>query len=253
MRSLELNLREDPAGEPRAAPPRDAPTQKGGPPGERQGNRVKGRVDGWLARTQARGNVQSGRVHPYLHNVLRAMDRNFEPNLAMIPKTRRKAMPAYFRAYQAAAQHYAQMGQALPFEPGNMGDEVTPPKMLAGLAEIGAAVREEGGKKLTAEICLLMRPGALPQVDSRRRCGVPRLDRLANKALETALRQLAHPAPPDMPPGRACYTFTVRFGRDLPRLGLSCSLDLTQGKFGCGLPGGEYLSKQVRLTHLFLP
>lgn len=251
--ALDLNLQQDPAGETPGGAHRDAPPGERAPGAESEASRVKGRVDDFLARTQALGNVRGGRAHPYLYNVLRALDRNFEPDLSMIPKTRRKAIPAYFRAYKAAATHYANMGQALPFDASNMGDEVIPPKMLEGFAEIEQAVREEGGQVLTAEVCLLMRPGAMPRVDTRRRCGVRELDRLTNQALDAALRQLARPAPTDMPPGRACYSFTVRFGRDLPRLGLSCGLDLALGTFSCGLPGGEYLAKQVNLTRLYLP
>jgi hypothetical protein len=256
MRGLDLTLKADPAGDTSVGDARTitmkVPPGRSAPRAEDEAGRVKARVDSWLARTQARNNAKSGQGHPYLYNVLRALDRNFEPTLAMIPKVKRRAPPAYLRAYKAATRRFMKMGSALPFEPGNMGVEVIPPKLLEGLAEIEQAVRDDGGQQLTAEICLRLNPGAVPEVETRSGCGVRKLDALAASALDTALRQLAGAAPADVPPGRACYTFTVRFGRDLPRLGLSCAFDTTLGKFDCSLPGREWMNKQVALDALYL-
>ena len=251
MRGLDLNLKADPAGDIPAITAK-APKGRGTPRTEDEAGRVKARVDGWLARTQARNNAKSGQGHPYLYNVLRALDRNFEPTLAMIPKIKRRAPPAYLRAYKAATRRFMKMGSALPFEPGNMGVEVIPPKLLEGFAEIAQAVRDDGGQQLTSEICLRVTPGDVPEVETRGSSGVRKLDALAASALNIALRQLAGAAPADVAPGRACYTFTIRFGRDLPRLGLSCAFDISLGKFGCSLPGKEWMNKQVALDALYL-
>ncbi len=246
MRALDLDLQRDPRGDVAPAPP----TKPG--PGEGEASRVKRRVDRFLGDAQARGAARSGRAHPYLFDLLRAVDRNFEPDLSLIPKVKRRAPPAYFRAYKAAIKQFMKMGSALPFDPSKMGEEVTPPKLLVGQAMIAEAVMKEGGQLLTNEICVEAKPGALPVVASRRRSGVRALDRLADRAMATALRQLHDPAPADMPRARACYRYEVRFGRSLPRIGLSCSFDITLKEFGCKLPGGEFLTKKVGLARLYL-
>ena len=248
--SLDLSLQRDPAPE---AP--TAPGETPALPGESESARMKKRVDGWLARTQARGRVESGRVHPYLYEVLRALDHNFQPTLAMIPKIKRRAGPAYLRAYKAAVSQYNSMGQALPFDPSIMGETVTPPKLLEGFNQIEQAVGETGGQQLTVELCLRVQPGEPPRLDSSRRCGVRALDRHARRALDTALRQLAAAAaaPSDLPPGRACYNFRVRFGRDLPRIGLSTAFDLLLGAATGRLPGAEWFNRRVSLELLYEP
>jgi len=253
--SLDLSLQRDPSSE-TPTPPGETPGLPGETPGlpaEPESTRAKRRIDNWLAQTQARNRVKSGRVHPYLYNVLRALDRHFQPTLAMIPKIKRRAGPAYMRAYQAAVSEYNKMGEALPFDPSTMGVEVIPPKMLEGFNQIEEAVGESGGQQLTAELCLRVRPGEPPRLDSTSRCGVRALDRHVRRSLDAALRQLAADPgpPPDLPPGRACYSFRVRFGRSLPRIGLSTAFDLILGAATGKIPGGEWFNRRVSLELLY--
>lgn len=198
--------------------------------------RVKARIDGWLKEDAGRRFVAEGRSDPALFTLLRRVQALFSPTEQMIPQRSRHAGREYLRAYAAGIETFNEMGRAMPFDHGDYGQEVTPPTMLEGSAQISQGVAEKGSAHLITEICINTTRGARPAVDRQRASGSRAFDAHARRALETALARV------DLPAVAACYRFDLAFGRSLP----TPSLD-----YLCGVwsnPGGKRMSHSVRLV-----
>jgi len=232
MRGLDLSPSPDlfAAEAPRAGP---APRRDDG---ATEAARVKARIDGWLKEDAGRRYVAEGRSDPALFTLLRRVQALFSPTEQMIPARARHAGREYLRAYAAGIEAYNKMGRAMPFDHGDYGQEVTPPKMLEGSAQINQGVAKNGSAHLITEICISTPRGARPVVDRQRASGSRAFDDHARRALETALARV------DLPAVAACYRFDLAFGRSLP----TPSLD-----YLCGVwsnPGGKRMSHSVRLV-----
>jgi hypothetical protein len=206
---------------------------------EDEASRVKARVDRWLREDEGRRNVRHGRAHPALFAVLRRAQRLFAPTEKMIPGRLRDPKREYLSAYTAGIAAFNKMGQALPFDYHDFGQEVTPAKMLAGNAFIKKHTVSEGSQELVTEICIEAVPDGRPLVKQQRSSGAKAVDRHARQAMD---RALARAMPADLPQTAACYRFKVAYGRVLP----TPSVDYLCGLFTS--PGGKYMTHEVRLV-----
>lgn len=206
-----------------------------------EASRVKGRIDRWLREDEGRRNARHGRAHPALFAVLRRVQQVFSPSEKMIPGRLRNPKREYFSAYTAGIDAFNKMGQALPFDYQDVGQVVTPAKMLAGNAFIKKHTVGKGSQHLVTEICIRIgaTPDQRPVVKQQRSSGVKALDRHARRAMD---RALAKAMPKDLPRSAACYRFKVSYGRVLP----TPSLDYLCGVFTN--PGGKYMQHEVRLV-----
>jgi hypothetical protein len=205
---------------------------------ERLADRV--RYDG------GRANVAKGEVHPQMYDLLRDARKGFNPDVVALDKDHR----APNTVGRSVKQWLGGLLQPRPYDRedelqmqpdgGRLGSpDVLRPDNRAALRGVGGYLglgrgRSAAVKPMDCVVCVVLRPGAAPEVVLRESSGNAEIDNTAVESLRQATR--ARPLDSDVPPQKSCYRFRATVQRIPPVPIIGCGFDEVTMSARCYLP-----------------
>lgn len=197
-----------------------------------------------------RKNVAEGKVHPQIFDFMRDAEKVFAPRETVVekdpraPNTFGRTMHAWTRGF---FRNYLDQLKRL---------ETDEPRHKSALAEHGAPdllaeynrllrAAEKGAEAIACQVCLIIRPGADPEVVLNHSSGSKEIDQAATDAMTRAWR--SRPQELDLKPQRACYRFAATIARIPPLPIVGCGFDESTLKVGCYYPGMQVYRLKVSL------
>jgi outer membrane biosynthesis protein TonB len=200
----------------------------------------------------ARANVDQGHVHPLLYDYVRDARKVFTPREEVVEldprapntvgRTFRSWGRTWLRDYQDKLRGVRQADRTAA-APGKHS-EAPSTDLLAQYNEVMRAA-EKHAEDIACQVCVVLRPGAPPQVMLAHSSGNAEVDRTAVEALERAVAR--RPQNKDLRPERACYKFSARVYRIPPLPMVGCNFDEVSLTAGCYYPGKQVYKTTVDL------
>lgn len=228
-----------------------APTPAGPPaaPGRRDAGEGKSKWQQKLALIEradrARGNVDSGQVHPQIYDFMRDAKRLFSPRESVVERDDRVPGSLQRALKQSFSGYLDQLRSLERSQPSRRGPLASGGSDVLGEYDRLLRAAEKGAEAISCQVCLVLRPGAAPEVVLAGSSGNREVDEAATDALTRAASR--RPPDPDLVFQRACYRFAARIWRVPPLPIAGCSFDEATLSARCFYPGKQIYRLNVNL------